>query len=121
MTGAIPGAASDRSWPPPERELGRARALVRRLQQRIVKATQRQQHGKVRALQHLLTHSRSAKLLAVLRVTENRGKNTPGVDRITLNTPAQKHAAVAALRSRGSRPLPLRRVYIPKKNGKLRP
>jgi RNA-directed DNA polymerase len=94
---------------------------VRRLQQRIVKAVQQRKWRKVQALQHLLTHSRSAKVLAVLRVTENQGKNTPGVDGLTWTTPAQQRAAVNTLRQRGYRPQPLRRVYIPKKNGKLRP
>jgi RNA-directed DNA polymerase len=126
MTGATPGAAPDSLWPraePPfsERELSRARCIVRRLQQRIVKAVQQKKWRKVKALQHLLTHSRSAKLLAVLRVTQNKGKNTPGVDGVTWTTPEQKRKAVGALRQRGYRPLPLRRVYIPKKNGKLRP
>ena len=54
---------------------------VRRLQARIVQATQAGRWGKVKALQRLLTHSFSAKVLAVRRVTENQGKNTPGVDR----------------------------------------
>lgn len=126
MTGAIPGAAPDALWPRvepafSEAELARARCIVRRLQQRIVKATQQQKGRKVQALQHLLTRSRSAKLLAVLRVTENQGKHTPGVDGVTWTTPAQKRAAVDTLRQRGYRPQPLRRVYIPKKNGKLRP
>jgi RNA-directed DNA polymerase len=52
---------------------------VRRLQNRIVKAVQQGKWRKVRALQHLLTHSRSAKLLAVLRVTENEGYAFTGV------------------------------------------
>ena len=51
---------------------------VRRLQARIVKATQDGKHGKVKALQWLLTHSFSGKALAVRRVTENQGKRTPG-------------------------------------------
>src|SRR5437764_15270850 len=50
---------------------------VRRLQARIVKATQEGRWGKVKALQHLLTHSFSGKALAVRRVTENQGKTTP--------------------------------------------
>jgi RNA-directed DNA polymerase len=108
-------------WPWDERTLARARCIVRRLQQRIVQATQQRKWRKVKALQHLLTHSRSAKLLAVLRVTENDGKDTPGVDGITWTTPKQKRDAVDTLRQRGYRPQPLRRVYIPKKNGKLRP
>ena len=52
---------------------------VRRLQARIVKATQAGRWGKVQALQRLLTHSFSAKVVAVKRVTENQGKRTPGV------------------------------------------
>ena len=65
-----------------------AHRVVRRLQARIVKATQEQRWGRVKALQHLLTHSLSGKLLAVKQVTENSGKRTPGVDRIVWNTPA---------------------------------
>ncbi|WP_416135593.1 reverse transcriptase N-terminal domain-containing protein [Azotobacter chroococcum] len=53
---------------------------VKRLQARIAKATMEGRWGKVKALQHLLTRSHSGKMLAVKRVTENRGKRTPGVD-----------------------------------------
>ena len=94
---------------------------VRRLQARIVKATQEGRWGKVKALQRLLTRSFSGKVLAVRRVTENQGKRTPGVDRVTWSTPATKAQAVQSLRARGYRPLPLRRLYIPKSNGKKRP
>ncbi len=94
---------------------------VRRLQARIVKATQAGRWGKVKALQRLLTHSFSGKALAVRRVTENQGKRTPGVDGATWDTPAKKATAVCQLRQRGYRPKPLRRIYIPKKNGKRRP
>lgn len=94
---------------------------VRRLQVRIVKAVEAGRWGKVKALQRLLTDSRDGKLLAVRRVTENQGRKTPGVDGIIWKTPEKKMAAVRALRSRGYRPLPLRRIYIPKSNGKLRP
>src|ERR1035437_9963024 len=48
-----------------------------RLQARIVKAVQQKKWNKVRALQHLLTHSAGGKLLAVRRVTENDGRKTP--------------------------------------------
>lgn len=65
----------------------RCRREVRRLQARIVKATQEGRHGRVKAMQWLLTHSYSGKALAVKRVTENRGKRTPGVDGCTWSTP----------------------------------
>jgi RNA-directed DNA polymerase len=93
---------------------------VRRLQARIVKATQEKKWGKVTALQRLLTHSFSGKALAVRRVTENQGKNTPGVDKIIWNTPHKKINAVYSLRQRDYHSQPLRRISIPKKNGKKR-
>jgi RNA-directed DNA polymerase len=94
---------------------------VRRLQTRIVKATQAGRHNKAKALQWLLTHSFCGKALAVKRVTGNKGKNTPGVDKVTWKTPRAKTNAIASLKRRGYSPLPLRRVLIPKKNGKTRP
>jgi RNA-directed DNA polymerase len=94
---------------------------VRRLQERIVKATQEGRYGKVKALQWLLTHSFYGRALAVKRVTLNQGKNTPGVDGAIWSTPASRYKAIDTLRRRGYQPQPLRRVYIPKSNGKLRP
>jgi RNA-directed DNA polymerase len=94
---------------------------VRRLQLRIAKAIRAGKYGKAKALSWLLTHSRSAKLLAVKRVTENKGAKTPGVDNKLWRTDRQKYAAAQNLKRRGYRPQPLRRIYIPKKNGKLRP
>lgn len=94
---------------------------IRRLQIRIVKATQAGKWNKVKTRQHLLTHSFSGRALAVRRVTENHGKKTSGVDKVIWNTPELKATAVQQLHQRGYHPLPLRRVYIPKKNRKLRP
>lgn len=94
---------------------------VRRLQVRIVKATKEGKLHKAKTLQRLLTRSFSAKALAVRRVTENQGKNTPGVDQVIWHGPRSKWAALRHLEPRGYQPLPLRRVYIPKSNGKMRP
>ncbi|EAA4815479.1 MULTISPECIES: group II intron reverse transcriptase/maturase [Enterobacteriaceae] len=94
---------------------------VRRLQTRIVKATQEKQWRRVKALQRLLTRSFAAKALAVRRVTENSGRKTPGIDGKTWSTPAEKWNAINNLRRNGYKPSPLKRVYIPKSNGKLRP
>jgi RNA-directed DNA polymerase len=95
---------------------------VRRLQVRIVQAVKEGRWGKVKALQRLLTHSYSGKVRAVRRVTENQGKKTPGVDREIWDTPEKKTQAVHELKRRGYKPRPLRRVYIPKSDGKtMRP
>ena len=96
-------------WPSVYRNVGR-------LQVRIVKAMKENRWNKVKALQRLLTHSYSGKVLAVRRVTENNGKRTPGVDRIIWKTPEDKIKAVRDLRRREYHPQPLRRVYIPKKS-----
>jgi RNA-directed DNA polymerase len=98
-----------------------ARREVRRLQVRIAKAVTEGRWNKVRTLQHLLTRSFYAKLLAVKRVTSNQGKKTPGVDGVLWQGARAKWQACLSLRRRGYRPQPLRRVYIPKKNGKKRP
>ena len=99
----------------------KAEREIRRLQARIVKAVKEGKWGKVKALQRLLTHSFNAKALAVKRVTTNKGKNTPGVDTRLWRSDYRKEVAVRGLQQRGYKPLPLRRVLIPKSNGKMRP
>lgn len=99
----------------------KAEAYVKKLQMRIVKAQKGGHYNKVKSLQWLLTHSFYAKALAVKRVTSNKGKNTAGVDHELWKTPKGKFEAIDKLKRRGYQPQPLRRVYIPKKNGKLRP
>jgi RNA-directed DNA polymerase len=95
--------------------------VVARLQARIAKAVKAGEWRKVRNLQRLLTKSSSAKALAVRRVTENQGRKTPGVDKQTWGTPDEKWQAVVGLGSKRYKPLPLRRIYIPKANGDKRP
>lgn len=92
--------------------------IVQRLQARIVKATQKGRWNKVKTLQHLLTHSFSGKALAVRRVTENRGKRTAGVDKEIWSTSTEKSQAICRLKKRGYKTSPLRRVMIPKSDGK---
>jgi RNA-directed DNA polymerase len=98
-----------------------AQREVRRLQMRIAKAVKEGKWRRVKCLQYLLTRSFYAKLLAVKRVTSNRGRKTPGVDGVLWRGARAKWRAVLRLRRRGYRPQPLRRIYIPKKNGKKRP
>jgi RNA-directed DNA polymerase len=113
-----PGAASHKRVDWSQIDWNRADKNVQRLQARIVKATGEGRWGKVRCLQHLLTHSYSGKVLAVKRVTTNRGTRTPGVDGEIWITSAQKSTAVQRLGSRGYQPLPLRRVHIPRSGKK---
>lgn len=93
---------------------------VKSLQTRIVKATAEGRWRTVRKLQQLLTRSFSAKAIAVKRVTENKGKRTAGVDGETWTTPEAKAKAINSLKRRGYKSSPLRRIEIPKKNGKKR-
>lgn len=94
---------------------------VRKLQLRIAKAHREGKPGRTKALQRTLTRSLAARVLAVWRVTTNKGKRTPGVDRVVWKTPEEKTETVKVLKQKGYKAQPLRRIYIPKKNGKLRP
>ena len=114
--GAAPGRTPD--WH--SIEWKKVWRTVRRLQARIVKAVTEGRWNKVKALVYLLTHSFSGRALAILRVVSNSGAKTPGVDGILWNTPEAKSAALGTLRRHGYQPQPLRRVYIPKSNGKRR-
>src|SRR4029077_12141942 len=96
---------------------------VRNLRQRIFRATRAGDIKKVRALQKLMLRSYSNILLSVRRVTQtNAGRNTPGVDRIVVKTPRARGELVDQLTTfQPWRSRPVRRVYIPKSNGKQRP
>ena len=89
-----------------------------RLQKRIFKASERGDLKTVHKLQKLLMKSRSARLLAVRRVTQdNQGKKTAGIDGVKSVHPAGRLAMVEALhpqRMDRRKPQPLRRVWIPK-------
>ena len=114
------GAAPDRTPDWHSIEWKKVWRTVRRLQARIVKAVTEGRWNKVKALVYLLTHSFGGRALAILRVVSNSGAKTPGVDGILWNTPEAKSAAFGTLRRHGYQPQPLRRVYIPKSNGKRR-
>jgi RNA-directed DNA polymerase len=94
---------------------------VRGMQIRIAKATRESDWRRVKALQRMLTRTLSAKLYAVRRVTQNQGARTAGVDRELWDSPESRWEAIGRLKRRGYKPLPLRRVFIPKANGKERP
>jgi len=63
-------SAENRHWK--SQPWDRLRHEVRRLQMRIAKAIKEKKYGRARSLQWILTHSRSAKMLAVERVTTNK-------------------------------------------------
>ncbi|QLS64670.1 group II intron reverse transcriptase/maturase [Citrobacter sp. RHBSTW-00881] len=118
-TKSVTAAINDTGWH--SINWKQAHRHVKTIQSRIAKATCNQQWRTVKRLQRLLVRSFSARALAVKRVTENNGRNTPGVDGQIWNTPEAKWAAVFRLESKGYRPRPLKRVHIPKPNGKTRP
>jgi RNA-directed DNA polymerase len=96
---------------------------VRRLQERIYRATECQRWKQVRSLQHLLARSISNKLLAIRAVTQqNQGRHTPGLDGMVYDTPDKRWAfSQEKLSLGGYHPTAVKRVYIPKGSGKLRP
>ena len=101
----------------------KANRTVRNLRHRIFRATQEGNLKKVRSLQKLMLKSYSNRLVSVRRVAQvNAGKNTPGVDKLVIKTPAARGKMVDALAHYSLwKAKPARRVYIPKANNKLRP
>ena len=87
---------------------------VNKLQTRITKAVVQNKWNLVNRLQYLLTHSYSAKLLAVRRVTRNKGKRTSGIDGERWLTPYSKIKAVLSLTGKRYKAKPLKRVFINK-------
>jgi len=103
-------------WRKAERE-------IIRLRQRIFRAASEGDLKKVRSLQKLMLRSYANRLVSVRRVTQiNKGKKTPGVDKLTALTPKSRGMLVDKFtRISPWKAEPARRVYIPKANGKKRP
>jgi len=101
----------------------KADRIVRNLRRRIFRATQANDLRKVRSLQKLMLRCYSNILMSVRRATQvNAGRNTPGVDKVLVKTPAARGKLVDQLATcQPWRASPVRRVYIPKANGKQRP
>ena len=91
-----------------------AEKVVSRIQIRIAKAAKNENWSLVKRLQYLITNSLYAKLIAVKRVTSNKGKRTSGVDKDLWDTNCKKMKAVEELQNRGYKAKPLKRIYVEK-------
>ena len=102
---------------------GQVEKTVLRLQHRIFMAKVKGDAKGMESLQRLLTCSRAAKLLAIRKVgQENRGRKTPGIDGVVSISDAHRVRLLkGGLSLKDYVPLPVRRVFIPKANGKQRP
>src|SRR5665811_1544482 len=87
---------------------------VNRLQIRITKAVIQKKRNLVKRLSYLLTHSHYAKLLAVRKIIQNKGKRTAGIDGIQWRTPEAKIKAALSLTDKRYKAKPLKRIYIEK-------
>ena len=97
-------------------------AVVKRLQGRIYRAAAAGNGRQVKNLQKLLVRSTSAKRLAVRRVAQqNAGRNTPGIDGVVCRTPESRMRLANDLSLKDYHAQPVRRVYIPKTDGRRRP
>ena len=120
-TGKTDGRASPTDWH--QISWRKAEGKVRNLHRRIFRAVQRQDWKQVKNLSRLMLRSYSNLLVSTRRVTQvNKGKDTPGIDGEIADTPEKWSKLADALR--GYQPwkaAPVKRVYIPKANGKQRP
>ncbi len=121
MQAELTGGRTPTTWP--EIDWATTEAAVKRLQGRIYRAAAAGKGRQVKSLQKLLVRSTSAKRLAVRRVTQqNAGRKTPGIDGVVCKTPESRmRLADDGLSLRDDHPQPVRRVHIPKPDGRRRP
>lgn len=114
-------ASSDRAQCWEDINFKKAEYCVKKLQRRIYAACLGRDFGKLTTLIHVMLHSFNAKALAVNYVCSNKGRNTFGIDNIKWISDSQKFDAIHNLRRRGYKAKALRRVYIDKSDGRVRP
>jgi len=97
----------------------RVNQRVKNLRLRIFRASREGDLKRVRSLQRLMLRCQANVLESVRRVTQvNKGKDTPGVDRVMVTTPEERGRLCDQLSQLDLHHVrPVRRVYIPKRKG----
>jgi len=95
---------------------------VYQIQTRIVKYLKQGKKWLAKKLQRLLVNSYYNILLAIKRIMSNTGSKTPGVDGKVIKTHEEQLQLTQEIKTlKRYKPQPLKRILIPKKNGKKRP
>jgi RNA-directed DNA polymerase len=97
----------------------RVNQRVKNLRLRIFRASREGDLKRIRSLQRLMLRCQANVLESVRRVTQvNKGKDTPGVDRVMVTTPEERGWLCDQLSQLDLHHVrPVRRVYIPKRKG----
>lgn len=95
---------------------------ILKMQRKICAAWIKGEYKEAIRLQNILVSTFEARAVAVRKVTTNTGAKTAGVDNQLIQTDEQRMRTIELLKDlENYKSSPVRRIFIPKANGKMRP